>query len=182
MSPEPNQCNSAVVLAAHGAPPTDYPRFRVGILMMLEYAPKPIRRMFFLRSWREALIRQVTTWPRSADNDPYKAAVDELAAGVAKRLNCSVLAGYNEFCIPTVADAIDQVIKERANRVFVLPTMLLRGNAHTESEILNAVREAQRRHPSVHIAYVWPFDLDRMVSLFAGQVLASPLDSEVGRG
>ena len=179
MSPDPNQCNSAVVLAAHGAPPTDYPRFRVGMLMMLEYAPKPIRRVFFLRAWHESLIREVTTWPRRADNDPYKAAVDELAAGVSLRLSLPVLAGYNEFCVPTVADAIDQVIKEGADRVIVLPTMLLRGNAHTESEIHVAVSEARHRHPSTHIAYAWPFELDRMVSLFAGQALAH-LASDVG--
>jgi sirohydrochlorin cobaltochelatase len=174
-----NGGNVAVVLAAHGAPPTDYPRFRVGMLMMLEYAPKALRRVCFLRAWHESLVREVTMWPRTADNDPYKAAVDELAAGVSSRLGHRVLAGYNEFCAPTIADAIDQVITDGAERVFVLPTMLLRGNTHTESEIQNAVLEARGRHPEARIEYAWPFEQDRMVSLFAGQVL-SHLEAERG--
>lgn len=140
--------------------------------MLLEYAPKRIRGLPFLRAWHESLVREVTMWPRRGDNEPYKAAVDDLAAGVSSRLGFPVLVGYNEFCAPTVAEAIDQVIADGADQVFVLPTMLLRGNAHTESEIQDAVTEARHRHPDACIQYAWPFEQEPMVSLFTGQVLA----------
>lgn len=39
-----------VVLAAHGAPPTDYPPKRVGMLMALEFAGKIVERVGFLRA------------------------------------------------------------------------------------------------------------------------------------
>jgi sirohydrochlorin cobaltochelatase len=149
------------------------------MLMMLEYAPKPVRRVWLVRRWHGSLVRQVTTWPRTADSDPYKTAVDDLVGGLSSELGVPVLAGYNEFCAPTVAEAIDQVIAEGADQVFVVPTMLLRGNSHTESEINEAVSEANRRYPHVRIQYAWPFEQERMVQLFAGQVHAH-LESERG--
>lgn len=159
-----------MVLAAHGAPPSDYPRMRVGLLMMLEYAPKRTRRLFFLRSWHDRLVREVVNWPRTRASDPYKAAVDDLVLGLSSRLGLPVFAGYNEFCAPTVGEAIDLAVGDGAERVFVVPTMLLRGNSHTESEIHGAVLEAGRRHPQTRIEYAWPFSDEHLVALFAGQV------------
>src|SRR3989338_11399296 len=74
--------NSAVVLAAHGVPATDFPAWRVGLLMTLEFSGSVVERIGFLRSWRERLEHEVRAWPRTAANDPYKAAVDELAARI----------------------------------------------------------------------------------------------------
>lgn len=164
--------HTAIVLAGHGVPATDYPSMRVGLLMMLEFAGGRVDRVGFLRKWRERLADDVRTWPRTADNDPYKAAVEDLGAKLSQRLGCRVMAGYNEFCTPTVAEAIDQVIADGARSVVVAPTMLVRGNSHTEMEIHEAVIQSRRRHPGVDIRYAWPFDQDLLVNLLADQVTA----------
>jgi sirohydrochlorin cobaltochelatase len=158
------------VLAAHGIPATDYPRWRVGLLMMLEFIPLA-GRIGLLRAWRASLDRHMRAWPRTLDNDPYKAAVDELAGGVQARLGWPVIAAYNEFCAPDVGQAIDQAVARGARRVGVLPTMLVRGNEHTESEILEAVAEARARHPGADLRYAWPFDLDELIGLLATQAV-----------
>jgi len=166
---ESNQTARAVVLAAHGAPATDYPPLRVGFLMMLEFA-KPVERIGFLRAWRDRLDKEMRTWRRTQENDPYKVAVDDLAAQLAARLDCRVIVGYNEFCAPTIDEAIDRVIADGAQRVIVLTTMLVRGNSHTELEIQQTVVHARERHPKADIRYAWRFEQARLVSLFADQV------------
>jgi sirohydrochlorin cobaltochelatase len=171
MTPTTDPGATAVVLAAHGAPPTDYPRMRVGVLIVLESSPRRLRRLPFMRRWHDRLASEVCGWPRTRVTDPYKAAVDDLAEGIATRLGFRVLPGYNEFCAPAVDEAIELVIDAGATTVLVLPTMLLGGNSHTESEIRTAVSEAHRRHPDLRIEYAWPFSQERMVALFAGQVL-----------
>lgn len=162
----------AVVLAAHGAPATDYPRMRVGLLMMLEFSGKLAERLPPLRTWRERLAKQAATWPRTPENDPYKAAVDGLAAHLSHRLGCPVLAAYNEFCTPPIGQAIDNAIAGGAAEIVVVPTMLVRGNQHTELEILEAVVQARHRHPGAMIQYAWPFQEGLLVSLLAEVVMA----------
>jgi len=159
----------AIVVAAHGIPATDYPPRRVGLLMALEFSGKLAERVGVLRRWREALEREVRTWPRTPENDPYQAAGDELASRLSARLGWPVLAGYNEFCTPTVDEAIDQVVAHGAQRVVVLPTMLVRGNEHTEKEIRDAVTRATERHPTVDLLYAWPFEEERLIELLAEQ-------------
>ena len=86
------------------------------------------------------------------------------------------MVGYNEFCAPTIADAIDDVVAQGACSIVVLPTMLMRGNSHTETEIYDAVIEAGKRHPTIRIQYAFPFEHEGMVTLFADQVMTH-LDS-----
>ncbi len=161
-----------IVLAAHGAPATDYPRARVGLLMALEMAGRRLARLPGVQSWRHSLEREVRAWPRTGSNDPYKTAVDELAVALAARINCRVIVGYNEFCAPEVGEALHRAVEEGAKRVLIIPTMLLRGNEHTEAEIAGAVDDARQQHPAVTFVYAWPFDLDRLVSLYADQAVA----------
>ncbi|RPI24768.1 MAG: hypothetical protein EHM70_20875, partial [Chloroflexota bacterium] len=161
---------TTIILAAHGAPATDYPSMRVGLLMAIEFSGRLAAHSRLLQRWRDALDHQIRAWPRTAGNDPYKAAVDALAAGLAAQVNHRVIAGYNEFCEPTIAAAIDQAAAGEARQIIVIPTMLLRGNQHTEAEIRLAVDDARRRYPGVEIHYAWPFDQEQLVGLFAGQI------------
>lgn len=163
---------TAVVLAAHGVPATDYPPRRVGLLMALEFGGPLVERFGFLRARRAALDREVRAWPRTRENDPYKAAVEDLAARLSARLGWPVLAGYNEFCNPTIGEAIDRAVTGGARRVVVVPTMLVRGNKHAEAEILEIVEQARKRHAArgVEFRYAWPFDAEQLVALLEAQV------------
>ena len=166
-----NDDGVAVVLAAHGAPATDYPPTRVGLLMMLEFAGRAVERVGILRRWRDRLADEVARWPRTAETDPYKAAVDELAGQLTLRLGCPVFAAFNEFCVPAIGEAIDQALAGGAGKVIVVPTMLVRGNQHTELEIDAAVVRARQRHPAADIHYAWPFEEGLLVSLLAEVVM-----------
>jgi len=161
--------DTAILLAGHGVPASDYPAMRVGLLMMLEFSGK---RTGLFRAWRDRLAEEVRLWPRTADNDPYKAAVDDLAAKLSARLGCRVIAAYNEFCTPTVAEGIEQLIAGGARRVIVVSTMLVRGNSHTEVEIHKAVVQASESHPAIDIRYAWPFEQERLVSMLVDQINA----------
>jgi sirohydrochlorin cobaltochelatase len=159
-----------VVLAAHGAPPTDCPRRKIGMLMALESMHGLTRRFGFLRARQEALDSEVRNWRRTAGNDPYKRGVDALAERITAHTGYEVIVGYNEFCTPTISLALDEAIARGAEQVIVATTMTTRGGEHAEIEIRDIVDEAQARHPGIRIFYAWPFDQDRVAQLFADEI------------
>jgi sirohydrochlorin cobaltochelatase len=130
----------------------------------------PLGRLPLFSNWQEGLAHDVRTWPRTPESDPYKAAVDNLAAALQAELGLEVLVGYNEFCAPSISVALANAISHGAGRVIVIPTMLLRGNEHTEAEIAGAVADARQRFPGTTFDYAWPFEPANMLALFAGQV------------
>ncbi len=156
-----------IVIAAHGAPPTDYPPRKIGMMMALEFMGK---RIGVLRSMHDSLDREVRNWKRTQTNDPYKNGVDALAEKIAGLTGCPVIAGYNEFCLPTIPQAIEQAIAQGAMQVIVATTMLTRGGEHSEIEIREIVEEAQTKHPGVKIVYAWPLELERVAKLFADEI------------
>jgi sirohydrochlorin cobaltochelatase len=159
-----------IVLAAHGAPATDYPRRKIGMLMALESMQGLVKRFGFLRRMEEALDSEVRNWARTADNDPYRAGVEALARRIAAQTGHDVIAGYNEFCAPTIGGAVNEAVKQGAAEVIVATTMTTRGGEHSEIEIRDIVAEAQARHPGIRICYAWPFDPDRVAQLFADEI------------
>jgi len=162
--------DTIVVLAAHGAPATDCPRRKIGMLMALESMQGLTRRFGFLRARQEALDSEVRNWKRTADNDPYKRGVDALAKRITAQTGHAVIAGYNEFCTPAISRAIDEAVARGAMQVVVATTMTTRGGEHSEIEIREIVEAAQMRHPGVRICYAWPFDPDRVAQLFADEI------------
>ena len=167
-----------VVLIGHGAPATDCPPQLVGELMSLEWgAAGPAgdghgHHHHAAPQGRAAeLDAKIRDWPRRADNDPYKAGLERLAAELRPLLPASRFAiGYNEFCRPSIPEAIGQVIAEGATRVLVLPTMLTPGGVHSEVDIPRTLEAVQRAHPGVAINYLWPYNLSQVAALLASHV------------
>jgi sirohydrochlorin cobaltochelatase len=159
-----------IVIAAHGAPATDCPRRKIGMLMALESLGRLVSRVGLLRMLEKTLDRQVRCWPRTAENDPYKAGVEALAGRIAAHTGCEVIPGYNEFCAPDIGAAIDAAIARGAARVIVATTMTTRGGEHSETEIREIVEAAAKRHAPVQVLYAWPFDPDRVARLFADEI------------
>jgi sirohydrochlorin cobaltochelatase len=170
INPSPQNQQVIVILAAHGAPATDYSAGRVGMLMAIEFAGGKAAQKGLLRLWKEKLENEIRNWPRTTANDPYKNAVDELSAALTASTGLEVIAAYNEFCSPTIKEAIDQAAEKGASHIVVIPTMLLRGNQHTEEEISEAVNEGRQHYPKVCIDYAWPFPESHLVDLFSSQI------------
>ncbi|WP_437950054.1 CbiX/SirB N-terminal domain-containing protein [Sorangium sp. So ce296] len=159
-----------VILVGHGAPAADCPRELVTRLKALEgrraagggSAPSPEER---------ELEAKVRAWPRTPENDPYRAGLERLAAELAPMLGgAELLVAYNEFCAPTLAEAVATAVQRGATEVEVVPSMLTPGGVHAEVEIPEALARLRAEHPSVTLRYAWPFDLTAVARLFAAQL------------
>ncbi|MBI3332844.1 MAG: CbiX/SirB N-terminal domain-containing protein [Candidatus Omnitrophica bacterium] len=166
---------TAVVLIGHGAPATDCPPQLVGELMGLEWRggnhSAGGEGAEELQKRAAALDAKIRDWPRHPGNDPYKAGLERLAAELRRLLPAELFAvGYNEFCRPSVPEAVEQVIRQVAARVFVIPSMLTPGGLHSEVDIPRSLDEVRARHPAVSIEYVWPFDVAEVAGLLASHL------------
>jgi sirohydrochlorin cobaltochelatase len=161
-----------VVLIGHGAPATDCPPELIGELMSLEWRKNSHATGPQQLTGRAAeLDAKIRDWPRYAGNDPYKRGLEQLAEALRPLLPTTRFAiGYNEFCRPTIAEAIAQVIQQGARRVFVIPTMLTPGGVHSEIDIPRSLEQVRAAHPGVAIDYLWPFDLRQVAALLGAHV------------
>ena len=161
-----------MVLIGHGAPATDCPAQLVGELMSLEWRANNSGHDHQQAQGRAAqLDATIRGWPRHAANDPYKAGLERVAEALRSLLPSDVLAiGYNEFCRPSIAEALEGVIRQGATTVLVLPSMLTPGGIHAEVDIPRELAAIRQAHPGVHIEYLWPFDLQAVAALLAAHV------------
>ena len=170
MSSEP-RTQLAVVLIGHGAPATDCPPQLVGELMSLEWRHNHTPDSHQLERRAAELDAQIREWPRHAGNDPYKAGLEQVADALRPLLPSALIAvGYNEFCRPSISEAIDRVIQQGATRVVVISSMLTPGGVHAERDIPRALEAIRRAHPTIAIQYVWPFDVRHVAALLAQHV------------
>ncbi|MEK7384033.1 MAG: CbiX/SirB N-terminal domain-containing protein [Elusimicrobiota bacterium] len=160
----------AIILIGHGAAATDTPRPLIAELKRLEGERSARKEM--KRSPREAeLDKQVREWPRTPQNDAYKAGVDEIAKAFAPKLGGrKLVVAYNEFCAPAVETAIEQLVQEGFTRISLVSTMFTRGGMHAEHEIPEIVLAANSAYPGVKIDYAWPFDPDFLADFLAAQL------------
>ena len=121
---------------------------------------------------REAeLDRKVRDWPRTPQTDPYQAGVEAIAAALRQKLKGrEVATAYNEFCAPTIEEAVERLIAAGAGAVTVITTMYTRGGVHSETEIPEIVADLRKKHPEVDLRYAWPFALDKLGGMLAEQV------------
>lgn len=161
----------AVILVGHGATAADTPRELVTELKQLEGRRRAQGN--FQMAAREAEIdRKIRRWPRTAENDPYKIGIERLAERLRPRLSGrELIVAYNEFCAPSLEEAIELLVSKETRRIIVAPTMFTPGGIHSEVEIPQIIREASRRHADVAIDYAWPFDLDAVAAFLAEHVV-----------
>jgi sirohydrochlorin cobaltochelatase len=164
-----------VVLAAHGAPPNDFPGHEIAELFSLhgrlEHAPEG-QRVALERRYAELDVK-VRAWPRTPQNDPFWAASLDLAGHLSRAAECEVIAGFNEFCSPSLDEALDQAVARGAEQVTVVTPMMTRGGEHAEVDIPAAIRRAQERHLGVTFVYVWPFNVSEVARFLAAQITQS---------
>ncbi|MHA1906572.1 MAG: sirohydrochlorin chelatase [Candidatus Thorarchaeota archaeon] len=161
-----------IVLAMHGVPPKGFPEMEIAEMfrlhMQLEHMPidetNPI-----LKRHRE-LDSKVRNWTRTPENDPYWAASNEIARLLVEKTNSRVVVGFNEFCAPSILEAIDQAASESPDRIVVVTPMMTRGGEHSEVDIPEAIDQAKEKHNSIEIVYAWPFDSSAVVELLSNQI------------
>ena len=161
-----------IVLAMHGALPSDFPAAERAELFRLKaqisHAGAGSTRETETRY--AALETKMRAWPRTPENDPFYAASHALAAALRQASGCAVVVGFNEFCAPTVDEALDEAQAAGANEVIAVTPMMTPGGAHAEHEIPAAVAAAQARHPGLVIRYAWPFDVAEVARFLFAQI------------
>ena len=164
--------STVVILAMHGVPPRDVPPTEMaeffGLHARVEagahgMAPALLQRYRGL----EARLR---AWPRTRDNDPFHAASLDLAARLARETDLEVIVGFNEFCGPSLDEALAAAAATGARKVIVTTPMLTQGGEHAERDIPAAIGRARDAFPGVEFVYAWPFESSAVIGLLAGQV------------
>ena len=151
---------TVIVLAMHGAPPSDFPKPELAEFMRLHAQLDHGDRTppyELVRGRHEELDRRVRRWPRTEANDPFYAGSMKLAAELEQATRLKVFAGFNEFCAPSLDEAFDEGVRSGAAKVIVVTPMMTRGGEHAERDIPAAIERARRRHPAIEFVYAWPF-------------------------
>ncbi len=163
----------ALLLIGHGSPASDTPREMVRELKRLEEERQRNRLPEMTPQERE-LDEKVRTWPRTALTDPYQKGLEDIGSALIKRMPAwSVALAYNEFCAPSIDEAVDRLVKEGHGTVVFVTTMFTRGGIHAECEIPWELQRTQRLHPGVKISYAWPFNTEGVCELLASQAEAT---------
>ena len=81
-----------------------------------------------------------------------------------------MIVGFNEFCAPSLDEALDQAAARGPVQVRVVTPMMTRGGEHAESDIPAAVEAARGRHPGVAFVYTWPFPVSEVARFLAEQM------------
>lgn len=153
--------------------PRDFPRQRLAELKRLESARR--EQCERAPSARELeLEHELRTWPRDASTDPYRAGVLGIAEDLRRRISPAQLhVAFNEFCAPSVPEALETAIRDGCRRIVVISTMLTPGGSHSEIEIPEAIAEVRAAHPDVEIVYAWPFEPARVAEMLATKIAAA---------
>ncbi|MDH7513383.1 MAG: CbiX/SirB N-terminal domain-containing protein [Clostridiales bacterium] len=161
---------AVVVLAMHGAPPADFPPPELAEFMSLHgragHGHRALNESLRLRY--AELEKKMRAWPRNAQNDPFFAGSEELAEQLSRETGLEVILGFNEFCGPSLDEALDRAAAADAEAIIVVTPMMTRGGEHSEADIPAAIERAKTRHPRIKVIYAWPFsaaDVARFLSL-----------------
>jgi sirohydrochlorin cobaltochelatase len=80
-----------------------------------------------------------------------------------------VILGFNEFCAPSLDEALDQAAGQGAAKIVVVTPMLTRGGEHAERDIPEAIERAKSRHPGEKFIYAWPFKAKKVAEFLNSQ-------------
>lgn len=153
-----------IVLVGHGGIPKDYPQDLVTKLKRLEAQRRASGSP--MTTEEQELDRKIRTWPRSPETDPYQAGLESLAKHMKPLLNGALFAvAYNEFCGPTLHEAVEHLITQGAKRITIVSTMFTPGGSHSEFEIPEELQDLRTTHPEVTLTYAWPFDLTQVARM-----------------
>jgi len=164
-----NTGEHGVVLVGHGGIPKDYPADLVSKLKRLEAQRRAAGQPMSQEEYE--LDTKIRTWPRTPSTDPYQAGLEALANHMKPMLNGAQFSvAYNEFCGPTLSEAVKDLIANKAKHITVVSTMFTPGGSHSEFEIPEEMEELRAKHPDVQLHYAWPFDLNQVAKMLTDHI------------
>lgn len=164
---------TVIVLAMHGVPPKDFPRSELIELMRLHMAMDHSHghdANLELKARHDELDKKIRKWKRTSQNDPFWAASQSLSVTLSRITGNAVTVGFNEFCGPSVEEALDEAVSRGGNEIIVITPMMTPGGEHSEVDIPGAIERARKKHPHVTIRYAWPFNEIAVATFLAEQL------------
>ncbi len=164
-----NDSMKGVVLVGHGGIPKDCPQDLVTKLKRLEAQRRAAKQQ---PSQEELELNQkIRRWPRTKETDPYQSGLEAVGAMLRPYLNGALFAmAYNEFCAPTLEEAVEDLVKQGVTSITVLTTMFTPGGSHSEVEIPEILDHLRPLYPTVELRYAWPFDLQLIAKTLSEQL------------
>ncbi len=164
-----NDSMKGVVLVGHGGIPKDCPQDLVTKLKRLEAQRRAAKQQ---PSQEELeLDQKIRRWPRTKETDPYQSGLEAVGAMLRPHLNGMLFAmAYNEFCAPTLEEAVEDLVKQGVTSITVLTTMFTPGGSHSEVEIPEILDHLRPLYPAVELRYAWPFDLQLIAKILSEQL------------
>jgi sirohydrochlorin cobaltochelatase len=169
MSESRHNHKKAVILVGHGGVPTDCPRELLTRLKTLEAQRRASGQA--PTSEELELDARIRHWPRTPQTDPYRDGLEALAEQLRPLLHGALLTiAYNEFCTPTLEEAVEELIATGATSIAVISSMLTPGGVHSEVEIPETLEHLRGRYPHVELRYAWPVNLTLVARMLADQL------------
>jgi sirohydrochlorin cobaltochelatase len=165
----------AVILVGHGGVPSDFPPARLSRLKQLEGARRRAKgdSSGELGAEEAELDRELRSWPRTPRTDPYQAGLERIAEALRPLFGATTIClAYNEFCAPSLDEAVRELTARGFRRIGIVTTMFTPGGSHSEIEIPEILAACRMRHPGVELEYLWPFDVARIARFVADHVEA----------
>jgi len=161
--------NKGIILVGHGGIPKDYPGDLVTKLKRLEAQRRAAGKTMSAEELE--LDTKIRTWPRTPETDPYQAGLEALASNMKPLLHGALFAvAYNEFCGPTLEEAVEDLIKQGAKSITVVSTMFTPGGSHSEYEIPEVMQELRHKHSDITLHYAWPYDLSQVSGMLVEHI------------
>lgn len=158
-----------IILVGHGGIPKDYPGDLVSKLKRLEAQRRAAGQPMSAEELE--LDTKIRTWPRTPETDPYQAGLEALGAQMKPMVNGALFAlAYNEFCGPTLQEAVEDLIQQGARSITVVSTMFTPGGSHSEYEIPEEMEELRHKHPDVTLKYAWPYNLSHVSKMLVEHI------------
>lgn len=138
----------ALIIVGHGGFPNDFPKMKE----YMQLAEKGGEKF-------EKIENEMIHWPRNENNDSYWAGIMKIAKEIeGKKTFSLVKVAFNEYCTPTVTEALTEVVKENPDEIIVTSIMMTSGGAHSEHDIPGSIKSFKEKNPNVKITYAWPYE------------------------
>ena len=163
---------TVIVLAMHGTPPIDFPKQELAEFFRLHSSVAEVNsenQESFQKRY-SLLDNKMRNWPRNEQNDPFHTASQEMAAHLSEVTGYEVIVGYNEFCAPSLDEALQSAANKNAGKIIVATPMMTRGGEHAEKDIPAELNEFSKLHPQITVVYAWPFDTTRVAQFISEHI------------